>query len=287
MISIINLRHCFNSEMDFHLSELPGCGDSDTQFLFHPHQNDFYQLILYTKGQGKHQLDFNTFSYRPFMLVPAAKGQVQVLDGSPGTSAYILSFAEHFLYRHENDMHWLHHLSIFDLSRKNTAIILEEADFRNLITLIKHIKFEYESTDSTLKQDIIRDLLRVFINSSERLAGYDKQHSRDSDYDYELFCNFRKALDISYKSCRTVKEYAVKICITPKKLNQISLKYGGKNSKKMIEERLIMEIKRLLLYTSLNIKEIAMDTGFSDLTNFTKFFKRHTQTTPAKFHLSV
>jgi len=57
----------------------------------------------------------------------------------------------------------------------------------------------------------------------------------------------------------------------------------NKTAKEFIEEQVILEAQRLLAQGQLPIKEIAYQLGFSEPTNMVKFFKKHTQTSPAIF----
>ena len=57
----------------------------------------------------------------------------------------------------------------------------------------------------------------------------------------------------------------------------------NKNAKDFVDERVILEIKRLLIHTHLSVKEIAEATGFDEPTNLIKFFKRYTGQTPLSF----
>ena len=45
----------------------------------------------------------------------------------------------------------------------------------------------------------------------------------------------------------------------------------------------MLESQRLLAQGDMSIKEISYQLGFSELTNFVKFFKKHTQITPITF----
>jgi AraC-like DNA-binding protein len=66
-------------------------------------------------------------------------------------------------------------------------------------------------------------------------------------------------------------------------LNTICRKSFNKTASDVIGEFIIKEVKRQLLYTTKNITGIAFDLDFKDTSNFTKFFKRHTNLTPLKF----
>jgi AraC family transcriptional activator of pobA len=51
----------------------------------------------------------------------------------------------------------------------------------------------------------------------------------------------------------------------------------------MIEERVMLEAKRLLSYSSLSVKEVSMLLGFDDPAYFFRFFKKNTLSTPSEF----
>jgi AraC family transcriptional regulator, transcriptional activator of pobA len=51
----------------------------------------------------------------------------------------------------------------------------------------------------------------------------------------------------------------------------------------VIDDRVILEQKRLLVHTELSIKELAARTGFAEPTNLVKFFRHHTGQTPRAF----
>jgi AraC family transcriptional regulator, transcriptional activator of pobA len=57
----------------------------------------------------------------------------------------------------------------------------------------------------------------------------------------------------------------------------------GKSPKVIISERVLLEIKRLLVHTNQSIKEIGFDLGFNEPTNFIKYFRQQTGQTPSEF----
>lgn len=60
-----------------------------------------------------------------------------------------------------------------------------------------------------------------------------------------------------------------------KKLAAATKKVFGKSPKAIINERLLLEIKRRLLYTTESIKEIAYEFSFNEPSHLTKFFGRY------------
>jgi len=60
----------------------------------------------------------------------------------------------------------------------------------------------------------------------------------------------------------------------------------GKTPKQLIDERILLEAKRLLVHSNDPGKIIGLSLGFDEPTNFNKFFKKHTGKTPSEFRAS-
>jgi AraC-like DNA-binding protein len=54
-------------------------------------------------------------------------------------------------------------------------------------------------------------------------------------------------------------------------------------AKEFIDRRVMLEAKRLLIHDELSAAQIATYLGFTSATNFTKFFRRHTGSSPGAF----
>ena len=71
--------------------------------------------------------------------------------------------------------------------------------------------------------------------------------------------------------------------VSAKTLNNIVKDVVNTSAKSFIDERTVMRIKRLLISTDHSIKEIAYLAGFSDPTNFYKYFKKFADSSPEAF----
>ncbi|WP_459640649.1 helix-turn-helix domain-containing protein [Flavobacterium sp. CGRL2] len=60
----------------------------------------------------------------------------------------------------------------------------------------------------------------------------------------------------------------------------------GKTPKEIIDDRVMLEAKRLLAHTNENVKEISYELGFEEPTNFIKYFRKHSNSTPVEFRES-
>jgi AraC-like DNA-binding protein len=94
---------------------------------------------------------------------------------------------------------------------------------------------------------------------------------------------FRQLLGKNFKERKPVSSYAKDMNITEKRLAQATLHTVGKTPKQLINERLILEAKRLLIHTQQTAKEVGYSLGFEEPTNFIKYFRKHAHCTPIQF----
>ncbi|HEV3363705.1 MAG TPA: helix-turn-helix transcriptional regulator, partial [Acidimicrobiia bacterium] len=66
----------------------------------------------------------------------------------------------------------------------------------------------------------------------------------------------------------------------PVRLSAILTRVLGITTKRAIDDRLVLEAKRLLRHTSLPLKEIATELGYADQFHLSKVFKRLTGLSP-------
>ena len=71
--------------------------------------------------------------------------------------------------------------------------------------------------------------------------------------------------------------------MTAAHLNALCRQTVGKSALELIHERMILEAKRNLVYTSMSISEVSYAIGFSDPAYFTRFFKRQVGLSPKEF----
>ena len=84
-----------------------------------------------------------------------------------------------------------------------------------------------------------------------------------------------------------VNDYADLLAVTPNHLNDTTKKVTGKTALELIQDRLLLEAKRLLLHTEQTAKEISYQLGYNDPSYFTRFFKAQTERTPDDFRRQI
>ncbi|HVW52108.1 MAG TPA: helix-turn-helix domain-containing protein [Trinickia sp.] len=94
---------------------------------------------------------------------------------------------------------------------------------------------------------------------------------------------FSKLVEKHYREHLPIAEYASQLGITPVHLNAVCQRLVGQSALSIVHQRLLLEAKRNLVYTTLNVSQIADLLGFSEPAYFTRFFKRLTGSAPNAF----
>lgn len=94
---------------------------------------------------------------------------------------------------------------------------------------------------------------------------------------------FKALLNGAFREQRNIAFYASQLGITPTQLNRVCRDELQQSALGVINNRLVMEAKRDLAYSSLSVKEIALTLGFSDPAYFSRFFTKQTRHSPSDF----
>jgi AraC-like DNA-binding protein len=82
---------------------------------------------------------------------------------------------------------------------------------------------------------------------------------------------------------KTVREYAYMMALSEKQLYTVCQLALGKPLQKIIQERLLLEAKRLLVHTELSVAQVADQLNFLDHSYFNRFFRKEAGITPEQF----
>lgn len=94
------------------------------------------------------------------------------------------------------------------------------------------------------------------------------------NHDKQLFGEFMSLVKRHHTSCRGVKFYADKLCLTPNYLSGVVKEYTGKTATEWVNDFVIVEAKIMLKDTTLSVQEISSRLNFPDQSTFGKYFKK-------------
>ncbi|WKN40919.1 helix-turn-helix domain-containing protein [Tunicatimonas pelagia] len=138
-------------------------------------------------------------------------------------------------------------------------------------------------TQDTIQGEMLRILLKRLIIKITRLTKDQSPYPDLPEGQRDTIRKFNVLVDIHYKEKRSVQDYADLLFRSPKTLSNLFAKYQQKSPLQIIHERIVLEAKRQLLYTSKSTKEIAHELGFNDVGSLHRLFKRVVGQTPQQF----
>jgi AraC-like DNA-binding protein len=124
---------------------------------------------------------------------------------------------------------------------------------------------------------VIRHMLSILLL---RIGNHRHPSSEPADAAFEAF---RQAVEESFARTHRVEDYARQLGYSVRTLTRTSHVATGYGAKRVIQERVLLEAKRLLAHSELTSTAIAGRVGMPDPTAFGKFFRRQTGETPTTF----
>lgn len=162
-------------------------------------------------------------------------------------------------------------------------IALDNSQSQEIQKIIHDIQTEMENDDSST-EEMLRTLLKFLILKSIRIWKM-QHHLADTrqEADVQFLRKFSQLVEQHYKTHHGVADYAELLFVTPKNLSKKIGLISKSSPNQIIKDRIILESKRLLAYTTMTVKEIAYSLNYDDDAYFNRFFTKHTGLSPISF----
>jgi len=248
----------------------------------YPHRHDFFEVLYLAKGSGNHVIDSNKYEIKPPCVFFMSPGQAHKLELSQDIEGFIFIFTADFYLLNRSDQNSLIEFPFFyTVQQDNTPLQLQngkdvlfiERLFQQGLSEMNKDSYSIEMLRSIL--DLILTTCASRYKTSDKSIGKGKGHI--------LIKRFYQLAEENYLKNLPLSHYATLLSVSPNHLTQTVKQFTGKTSIQVIKLKQILEIKRLLIHTDLNVSEIANLLNFEDQSYFSKFFKRETQLTPIQY----
>ena len=246
------------------------------------HRHTYEELIWVKSGVGAQLIDNQVYSIKPNTLYFISKGQVHNFQEGKDMEAYIIAFDPNFL-----KAYFPFHLAIISKKLKNfNTIPFTDATIGELDLIIHQMLNEFNKPKSTYgRNQTLIWFLMIFLTIIERTIHQlsPKNELVKSDYKFSVYQELVQLIELHFKTHHNLSFYTKQLGVSSRNLTSYSKIYTGKTVKQLLLERLIVEAKRLLLFTPQSLKEIATNLGFEETSYFIRVFRIQTKTTPRQF----
>ncbi|PRZ24206.1 helix-turn-helix domain-containing protein [Flavobacterium granuli] len=245
-----------------------------------PHKHDFYLVFFVDSGSGLHDIDFMQYKVSDNQIYFIRPGQLHNWSLKEGTSGFQLMLSEEVIQVFSN----LSPFPFFQLASPS-CLSLHTKEFDEYRKQLQEIEKLLPYKDLLTKEIVVLRLhLLLKLLQKDYVA-----HFPDNEVivrPEKIVQKFIDLIEIHFHEESSVRFYAQQLNITPNYLNILSQKYLKTAAGDFIKDRIMLEAKRLLISTSLSMKEIAYQLGFNDNGYFSKAFRKHTGKAPSDFRES-
>ena len=243
--------------------------------LSEPMQFREYTVLFIPKGEGIYHADFATFAFKGPVLLFATPYQVLQLEQQTPFESSMLQFHGDFYCIEYHRVEVACNGLLFNNIYLQPCVKLSEAEADSF----KQLLIQMTGDESDI---VLRAYLQLFLAKSSSIKIRSMAEAEPNGKD-ELMEKFRELLDQHYLTLHKPNDYAKLLAMSPNNFTKRCKRYFKKSPSQLIQERLILQAKKLLHLTRKGIKEIAYELNFEDEFYFSRVFKKFTKVSPQTF----
>ncbi|MBC7713172.1 MAG: helix-turn-helix domain-containing protein [Rhizobacter sp.] len=244
-----------------------------------PHKHNFYHIVIITKGKGWHEIDFKRHAVKAGSIFFMKPAQVHSWAMTKDTTGIVIEFEGLSMFAGDE----AYHILSSALNPVQDYFFVKGVQKDEIISHCKNMLNEYVSEKKDFEIFLRLSLASLLLLFSRIQINKPAKRNRISKFREE----FGELIEKNFRIHHDVGFYAKTLGITTKALTAKVNRVLGKSVRSLVQERCILESKRLLAYSDLSVSEISLELGFEDPNYFTRFFKLKTKVNPGKFRQKV
>lgn len=248
-----------------------------------PHRHDFYAAVLFTRGKGIHEIDFQKYDVSVGSLFFLSPGQIHSWELSEDIDGYIFFCSQEFYEMYYVNQK-LRNFPFFGSVSFPRKLQLDIDELEKINRLFLELGEEFHS-QNLMKEGLSLSLMsQIFINAVRLFSKDHDIHASSASLSYfKHYHDFENLIEQYFSSQKSISYYASLLGITPKHLNRITQSVVQKTATDIITERVVLEAKRMLMYLDESLVEIAFRLGYEEYSYFVRVFRKSSGMTPTQF----
>lgn len=236
------------------------------------HRHNYNEIFFFKHGGGHHLIDFISHPIKANSIYSVVSNKVHYVNRAIDSFGYVLMIKNDFF---QNEILKTNYAFLVECEEINLNAEL----FDEQLSLVKEIEVELKS-DNVFNNDMVVALVHLMLLKLKRSVQVKQQIQLTEN---SLYKSFYTLLENNFIMERTTTFYANMLNLNPASLNRELSKSVGKTTNKLIQDRLLLESKRLLFHSELSIKEIGFNLNFTDSAHFSNFFTKMADCAPSEY----
>jgi AraC family transcriptional activator of pobA len=245
-----------------------------------------YSVVLW-KGSGVFSVDDINYSYEGYNILFLSPYQKLKLASESDENIHVLLFhGDYYCIEYHKEEVACNGL-LFNNIYLNPGIELSEENYHYILELFNHIRKE-ECEKHHFSESIIKTYIQLILAiGSKQKSSIENSTVSTDKLPNKYAAEFQKLLEAHFRNEKELSFYSDKLSITNNTLSKAVKKEFAKTPTQLINERIILESKKLLHLTYRSVKEIASELGFTDEFYFSRYFKKSVECSPKKYREEV
>jgi AraC family transcriptional activator of pobA len=250
-------------------------------WMIRPHAHAALSQIFYLEaGCGEMRTERGTFTFTApcFLLVPARL--VHAFTWQPGTTGRVLTVA----------ITYLHELlaadpALADLFAEPSCLSIppDSEEMRFAAASLGRLAREIGWRAPGQAMAIEAQLTSLLVEAARLSLGARAHAGHARSVQADLVARFREAIEDRFTRSHDLATYVKMLGVSTTQLRAACRKVARQPPTMLIQDRIIIEAKRILIYTDTTVSAAAYRLGFQDPAYFSRLFQKRTGLSPRAF----
>lgn len=241
------------------------------------HRDDHYLFFMVEEGHASLMVDFNEVILNRSDLYYILPGQVHHRISAREADGWYIAIDTGLIPRDYRE--------VFETQLVlQQPLNLAEKQFSQCLSLLNLLNDKcHGEEDGPFNLPISHALLKAFLGMAACGFSANSSYTSTLSRSAQISQEFKKLLTRNVVSMKSPSAYAAQLNVSESYLNEVLKKNTGFSVSAWIQQEVVLEAKRLLYYSQLNVKEITHKLGYDDPAYFSRIFRNATGTTPLAF----
>jgi len=243
----------------------------------HAHR-DLHHLLYVEQGGGVFHVEGAAYGFEPRCLISVPRSCVHGFDFKTDSDGWIVTASGPLLARIVRDDPQL--VPVFEAAG---VLQLDRGHAKTMSRWFAALVAEFRGNLPARRAAAEAWLIAIAVAATRRKLELAPHATRAANADSALTARFRALVDTNFPLNWGIADYAKRLCISPERLRVACVRTTASSPLALLNARRLLEAKRSLLYTNMNVALVAEAAGFVDPAYFSRFFGKSTGQSPRAY----
>lgn len=250
-----------------------------------PYVSAQYHILLF-RDEGKFSVDFTEYTFSGNTILFFTPYQTFQWKAAADTDIHTLTFHGDFYCIEYHKKEVACNGLLFNNIYLFPHISVSDTDFEEFLSLFQKLEAE-TTTNIEFSDAILKAYLQLFLALCSREKKKQLTETETEITHNEEMAAIQQLIDTHFLTERSASFYASQLALSSSAFTKKTRQFFGKTPTQLIQDRVVLEAKKLLHLTYKPIKEIAAALNFDDEFYFSRYFKKNVGLSPTHYRDQV